>query len=139
MESTKPMSKPNKDKIAPSTIFAWSSLNLGSWFLKKNFPEYAALVHFPDNCAYNLEGKYATLQDEKFIWALERFLYLSKVDTKTTDDGFRNFGCSQFPVYSLWLIRQMMIWRWWIKTLIYPCQLLPKRAITQYDAPNIFY
>ena len=38
---------------------------------------------------------------EAFYTGNWRFLYLSKVDTKTTDDGFRNFGCSQFPVYSL--------------------------------------
>ena len=83
----------NASGIAAMIQKAWCSA------LRVSFPEYATLVHYPDNCAYNLEGKYATLQDEKFIWALERFLYLSKVDTKTTDDGFRNFGCSQFPVY----------------------------------------
>lgn len=64
--------------------------------LRVNFPEYATLVHFPDNCAYNLEQKNATLQDERFFWALERFLYLAKITTKTTGDGYRNFGCSQF-------------------------------------------
>ncbi len=85
----------NSSGIAAMIQKAWCSA------LKVKFPEYASLVHFPINCAYNLESKNAILQDEKFIPALERFLYLSKVDTKTTDDGFRNFGCSQFPVYSL--------------------------------------
>lgn len=79
----------NPSGLAAIIQKAWCSA------LKVSFPEYATLVHFPDNCAYNLEGKNATLQDEKFIWALERFLYLAKMRTKTVGDGFRNFGCSQ--------------------------------------------
>ena len=64
--------------------------------LQVYFPDYAYLVHFPDNCAYNFDRKSATLQDEKYVGALERFLYLAKVNTKTMGDGYRNFGCSQF-------------------------------------------
>ena len=64
--------------------------------LQVYFPDYAYLVHFPDNCAYNFDRKSATLQDERYVGALERFLYLAKMNTKTMGDGYRNFGCSQF-------------------------------------------
>lgn len=61
-----------------------------------NYPEYSYLVHFPDNCAYNLERKSAILQNDNYMGALKRFLYLAKMESKVGDDGYRNFGCSQF-------------------------------------------
>lgn len=76
--------------LAAMIIKAWCSA------LRVTYPEYAHLVHFPDNCAYNLCRKSATLQDKKYVAALERFSYLAKVNTKTVGDGYRNFGCSQF-------------------------------------------
>ena len=75
--------------LAAMIIKAWCSA------LKVDYTEYARLVHFVDNGAYNLSSKSAILQNDEYVSALERFLYLAKVRTKTVGDGFRNFGCSQ--------------------------------------------
>ncbi|MER3383166.1 inovirus Gp2 family protein [Pectobacterium aroidearum] len=52
---------------------------------------FFALVHFPDNPSLWIDRR----DNEQLQKGLERAMYLAKYHTKVTDDGDRNFGCSQ--------------------------------------------
>lgn len=56
--------------------------------------KYYPLVHFPLNPYYHLNRNQANFTDE-LQPVIDRLLYLAKIYSKDSSDGFRNFGCSQ--------------------------------------------
>ena len=61
--------------------------------LRLTYPDYASLVHFPDDAEYRFDRRDADLHNEKFYKFLERTAYLFKLRSKVR--GSRNFGRSQ--------------------------------------------
>lgn len=73
------------DSLAVMIKQAWCSA------LKVDAQQYSTLAHFPESPALWLDrGNTLHLQQ-----GLSRADYLAKHDTKNTEDGERNFGCSQ--------------------------------------------
>ena len=60
------------------------------------YPDYAALVHFPERPCCKLERTDMNNQTINYIDWLRRIAYLAKDRTKIRGAGYRNFGCSQF-------------------------------------------
>ena len=59
------------------------------------YPDNATLVNFPDNPQYRFDRKSVRDRDDSFNAFLFRMAYLSKKNTKSGGDGYRNFGTSQ--------------------------------------------
>ena len=57
--------------------------------------KYYSLVHFPQNPYYHLNNNHPDF-DSELPPVIDRLLYLAKVYSKDSSDGFRNFGCSQY-------------------------------------------
>ena len=75
------------DNMATRIRKAWCSA------LRLTYPDYASLVHFPDDAEYRFDRRDADLHNEKFYNFLERTAYLFKLRTKVRNS--RNFGRSQ--------------------------------------------
>jgi len=75
------------DNIAIRIQRAWCSA------LGLTYPDYASLVHFPNNPAYVFDRRAATVHSPVFREFLLRAAYLAKTRTKVP--GQRNFGSSQ--------------------------------------------
>lgn len=75
------------DNMATRIRKAWCSA------LRLAYPDYASLVHFPDDAEYRFDRRDADLHNEKFYKFLERTAYLFKLRTKVRNS--RNFGRSQ--------------------------------------------
>ncbi|TNI83120.1 inovirus Gp2 family protein [Aeromonas sobria] len=75
------------DNMATRIRKAWCSA------LRLAYPDYASLVHFPDDAEYRFDRRDADLHNEKFYNFLERTAYLFKLRTKVRNS--RNFGRSQ--------------------------------------------
>lgn len=54
------------------------------------------LIHFPDN-AIQLVSKNSSSFLDSYKAVFRRLSYLTKVNTKVYEDGYRNFGCSRDP------------------------------------------
>lgn len=63
--------------------------------LSLSYPDYAGLVHFPDNPRYVFERNSSVSNSDEFSHFLFRMAYLAKVRTKLVGTKQRNFGCSQ--------------------------------------------
>lgn len=59
------------------------------------YPDNATLVNYPDNPQYRFDRQSARDRDDNFNAFLFRMAYLSKKNTKSGGDGYRNFGTSQ--------------------------------------------
>ncbi|OCQ42339.1 hypothetical protein A6767_01940 [Aeromonas veronii] len=75
------------DNMAIRIQRAWCSA------LGLTYPDYASLVHFPNNPAYVFDRRAATVHSPVFREFLLRAAYLAKTRTKVP--GQRNFGSSQ--------------------------------------------
>ncbi|MGN4979539.1 inovirus Gp2 family protein [Aeromonas sp. 95A] len=75
------------DNMAARIRKAWCSA------LRLAYPDYASLVHFPDDAEYRFDHRDAVLHNEMFYKFLERIAYLFKLRSKVR--GERNFGHSQ--------------------------------------------
>ena len=75
------------DNMAIRIQRAWCSA-LGLFY-----PDYASLVHFPQNPVYVFDRRAATVHSPVYREFLLRAAYLAKTRTKVS--GQRNFGCSQ--------------------------------------------
>ena len=75
------------DNMATRIRKAWCSA------LRLAYPDYASLVHFPDDAEYRFDHRDAVLHNEMFYKLLERIAYLFKLRTKVR--GERNYGRSQ--------------------------------------------
>lgn len=62
---------------------------------EENYEKYYPLVHFPQNPYYHLNRNQPEFTDE-LQPVIDRLLYLAKIYSKDSSDGFRNFGCSQY-------------------------------------------
>lgn len=81
--------KPEANNIATRVQKAWCSA------LGLPFPEYARLIHFPQNGVCIFDRNEVLLRSSGYMAFLKRIAYFSKVRTKLVGDGQRNFGCSQ--------------------------------------------
>ncbi|MGY3947248.1 hypothetical protein BJP24_15375 [Aeromonas allosaccharophila] len=75
------------DNMATRIRKAWCSA------LRLAYPDYASLVHFPDDAEYRFDRRDSDLHNERFYNFLERTAYLFKLRTKVRNS--RNFGRSQ--------------------------------------------
>ncbi|WP_429141074.1 inovirus Gp2 family protein [Aeromonas veronii] len=75
------------DNMATRIRKAWCS------GLRLAYPDYASLVHFPDDAEYRFDRRDADLHNEKFYKFLERTAYLFKLRSKVR--GERNYGRSK--------------------------------------------
>ncbi|HGH4407768.1 TPA: inovirus Gp2 family protein [Yersinia enterocolitica] len=72
---------------------AWvRALNLNEC---NNNQQFYPLVHFPVKCCYHVNAKKG-LTDPAYKEAINSVLYLAKLYSKVSSDGYRNFGCSQY-------------------------------------------
>ncbi|WP_417355039.1 MULTISPECIES: inovirus Gp2 family protein [Gammaproteobacteria] len=68
---------------------AWASA------LGLNINKCRSLLHFPNNCFYNINrNAVGGVYTEQYYAALYRLGYLAKFDTKVSILGWRNFSCS---------------------------------------------
>ena len=75
------------DNMATRIRKAWCSA------LRLTYPDYASLVHFPDDAEYRFDRRDADLHNDTFYNFLVRISYLFKLRTKVRNS--RNFGRSQ--------------------------------------------
>lgn len=80
--------KANERNLASMIIKAWCSA------LRIDYRSYRQLIHFPENPCYYISRSKAQSTDAigNLIY---RASYLAKLQSKSYDDGERNFGCSQ--------------------------------------------
>ncbi|WP_309401468.1 inovirus Gp2 family protein [Edwardsiella tarda] len=81
--------KPDADNMGVRIQKAWCSA------LKLDYPDYAALVHFPKNHSFWFRREDALMLCPDYYNFLVRVAYLAKEYSKDVHDGYRNFGTSQ--------------------------------------------
>ncbi|MEC5321459.1 inovirus Gp2 family protein [Brenneria populi subsp. brevivirga] len=79
----------DNNNLASMIINAWASA------LRLNEGECKNLVHIPENPYYYLNSREPITFQENRGRLIYRISYIAKLKTKSTDDGYRSFGCSQ--------------------------------------------
>lgn len=79
----------SNDNLASMIVKAWASA------LGLNMKECDNLVHIPENPYCYLNSRDPITFQENRRQLIYRVSYMAKLATKSTEDGYRSFGCSQ--------------------------------------------